>query len=158
MAPEYAFFQRQIMVLGTALVPMTRQVMREIPSAESAGPRGKLSEKQPIFRINDICRCENIEKSRVRGRCALSGTFASIEPYLCRRSSVNRSALKRDVVRKDCLFCDFGTIPLPKKPSVQNSRMDKGLTPAVFQRVEIALTAMLKTKPDHLNAVLLTCL
>jgi hypothetical protein len=32
-----------------ALVPMTGQVMREIPSAESAGPCGKLSEKQPIF-------------------------------------------------------------------------------------------------------------
>ncbi len=32
--------------------------------------------------------------------CALSGTIASIEVYLCRKLSVNRSALQGDVVRK----------------------------------------------------------
>ena len=84
---------------------MTRQVMRESPSAESAGPRGKFSEKQPIFRINDTCRCENIEKHRGRGRvlvaqehqplpsepCSHGSAHTALQEPLCSVLSMHRS-------------------------------------------------------------------
>ncbi len=47
--------------------------------------------------------------------CTLSGTIASVESYLCRKSSVNCSALQRCIVRKVCHPFEFGTILLPKK-------------------------------------------
>jgi hypothetical protein len=49
------------------------------------------------------------------GLCTLSGTIASVESYLCRKSSVNCSALQRCIVRKVCHPFEFGTILLPKK-------------------------------------------
>ena len=47
--------------------------------------------------------------------CALPDTITSIESYLCREVSVNCSDFLGSVARKVCRFCDFGTIPLPRK-------------------------------------------
>src|SRR5712691_7314290 len=47
--------------------------------------------------------------------CALPGIIACIEAKVCRMLSMNCSAVQRDVVRKLCHICDFGTIPLPRK-------------------------------------------